>query len=1485
MRMGGRFSQGDREGNAAWGHAAYRGAELLVGMMVLLLGWQAGAQVITSPTGRYIMSFGPGNSNQVITSQGANLPPTWGVGGGGGGGQATNIPNSVLALNGLTNGVGLIRLTFFTNTATLPSLITNGQTLTLVDYVVTNMASISYVQGTGAAVTNYVNTQYTSLFNSIFQDIQGSGVNISNTITVSISAATNSIPAAALGALVGSTTVAITPVGNTLVFTATAGGGSSFAFNNHQFVASATSTNISSGSWQTNNIFYGAPTNAGSSFGNAGAFINGGAFLQAGVMTITGTLEMSNGSANTLGIFDDGHIFQNESGTANQFNGGLWKDDGSGNLTAVSFSGSGANLSSLTAANLTGTGPAAGVEFTTNNLPSVVTNLNAGMVTLLGGLTSPGTGANSGVYGNGATTPGARSVSIGYDCTAGASSSGPNAIAIGAFANATPNGAVAVGEASFATGSQSVAIGPGTTASASGSIAIGSSASELVANAAQVGNPTSAMTMTLGNSGVVLVGTTSRNGGALTNLAVAGYVTPGFSQGLSSNATSVIIQRTPFNLEGAGTLWTTGDSFTQNGVLGTNWWNQFTNFAMYSGALSYSNSAVTGGALSVLDSTFTVTNDWATNISKYLPTSSYPRVLFCPIGVNDFKEAASGGITAMAYISTLSNFIAQVHGSNCFFVAFTVPSIAGVEDAPLFQNWRTTVNDWIRRQSAADVVVDYIHRFPNQYDGYTTEADGLHPTVLGSSYIAQEVDFALRIGLMSGPGAMGERAFSPQGWQPVGNQAQCWLYNTNSGTWACNGVLDTNGTLTVTNVDLWSADGKGTPTLSFWNSYYGGSAPATIHLNAGYFLALDAPGGAVCITNAGAIYTALGGSEVMDLHQTVATNFVTTYMNQNLNVEGVATHYGGAVNWQSSSFYGTAASLPAVDLYGGVTGFPLMEGFTYPGTAGAFDFTAAGGFDLSGSEIVTNNLTVKGLVTGNGGGLTNLTAANLVGNAPTNALTNGLTQLGLLPIPAGQNFAAANVNSPLVVLTVGTNAGAVTYSVTPTANDSASVLGTGTSLTGSLNSGLNNVMLSGQYDDLWFSTGSFEASGQRNVLIYGTNSLVLSGLKNALWYGTNSSIIGGSYNYLDLAGGVSGSDAIVAGQSNTITTSTQGDRGSVIVGGVNNQLTDSKYAVILGGQGNTNNGSGGNGSVIAGGSFNYLDAWNSGQIGGTLNLVSAWNSVILGGTSNGLGNLLVGESVVCGPTNSVILGGTSNYVGTNMSGGANNSVVGGMRAITTNSQSFVWSDGTTTFGTTADDQFNVYATGGIKLLGGTISGNGSGLTALNVSQLSGTVPAAQLPVATTLAEGIMEVGAGLAVNAGVVSFNVNTNNLPTAVTNQNVAAVTLGGALTVAGTGGITASNYNVPIAGTALAPNMQLSFATNYESIALAFTAAVNVKSALIQTLVIGATNNAGSGVIQASCPSYWKTNVATWLVTNWATFTITILPGMTNCEYLSIF
>jgi hypothetical protein len=107
-----------------------------------------------------------------------------------------------------------------------------------------------------------------------------------------------------------------------------------------------------------------------------------------------------------------------------------------------------------------------------------------GNLTVAGSISSPGVGANSEKFGDGATAAGAGTISIGYLASASVANSiaigrganvhtNGNAVAIGYGSTVGGNGGVAIGQTSSASGFSSTALGTGTTATGSGSVAVG----------------------------------------------------------------------------------------------------------------------------------------------------------------------------------------------------------------------------------------------------------------------------------------------------------------------------------------------------------------------------------------------------------------------------------------------------------------------------------------------------------------------------------------------------------------------------------------------------------------------------------------------------------------------------------------------------------------------------------------------------------------------------------------------------------------------------------------------------------------------------------------------------------------------------------------------------------------------------------------------------------------------------------------------------
>lgn len=230
---------------------------------------------------------------------------------------------------------------------------------------------------------------------------------------------------------------------------------------------------------------------------------------------------------------------------------------------------------------------------------------------------------------------------------------------------------------------------------------------------------------------------------------------------------------------------------------------------------------------------------------------------------------------------------------------------------------------------------------------------------------------------------------------------------------------------------------------------------------------------------------------------------------------------------------------------------------------------------------------------------------------------------------------------------------------------------------------------------------------------------------------------------------------------------------SVVSGGYGNTIqSNSPYSVIDGGDGNTIQTNSGY-SAIGGGSFNSVQAsssystigggnHNNIQLGGTFGFIgggfanyietNAYASSLAGGLEN-----IIGVNASC----SFIGGGSGNTIGANayyatIPGGYLNGVLGqysfaaGQNAQANHNGAFVWSDGSGgSFSSTANNQFSVQATGGVRFitsgtgmtldgqtilannqssvtLNGTFNGNGGGLTLNAANITSGTLADARL---------------------------------------------------------------------------------------------------------------------------------------------------------------
>jgi hypothetical protein len=108
----------------------------------------------------------------------------------------------------------------------------------------------------------------------------------------------------------------------------------------------------------------------------------------------------------------------------------------------------------------------------------------------------------------------------------------------------------------------------------------------------------------------------------------------------------------------------------------------------------------------------------------------------------------------------------------------------------------------------------------------------------------------------------------------------------------------------------------------------------------------------------------------------------------------------------------------------------------------------------------------------------------------------------------------------------------------------------------------------------------------------------------------------------------------------------------------------------------------------------------------------------------------------------------------------------GLGAEATNNETFVWSD-STAIGSTTNKQWSTYASNGYRLLGGPITGNGSGVSNVNALTLGGVAAGGyvQTQELTNASNTLWQATASKANSNSVVTV-VQTNSAGVAVTNQ-----------------------------------------------------------------------------------------------------------------------
>jgi hypothetical protein len=205
--------------------------------------------------------------------------------------------------------------------------------------------------------------------------------------------------------------------------------------------------------------------------------------------------------------------------------------------------------------------------------------------------------------------------------------------------------------------------------------------------------------------------------------------------------------------------------------------------------------------------------------------------------------------------------------------------------------------------------------------------------------------------------------------------------------------------------------------------------------------------------------------------------------------------------------------------------------------------------------------------------------------------------------------------------------------------------------------------------------------------------------------------------------------------------------GAAIVGGDGSSIaTQADYAAIIGGRGNQIRTTGQR-SAILGGQHHVvgLSAPDNALVGGFTNVIdsNARANVIAGGQGNRVGNSGFGGFIAAGTSNAVAGRG---------------SFAGGNRAKATNSQSFVWADGTAAdFGTTTSNQFLIRAAGGVGIgtnvtepngltvagavAAASFSGSGSGITNLGSASLADGAITAEKLAADSVTAGAIADGA------------------------------------------------------------------------------------------------------------------------------------------------
>jgi hypothetical protein len=237
--------------------------------------------------------------------------------------------------------------------------------------------------------------------------------------------------------------------------------------------------------------------------------------------------------------------------------------------------------------------------------------------------------------------------------------------------------------------------------------------------------------------------------------------------------------------------------------------------------------------------------------------------------------------------------------------------------------------------------------------------------------------------------------------------------------------------------------------------------------------------------------------------------------------------------------------------------------------------------------------------------------------------------------------------------------------------------------------------------------------GGHGNLITDTSGTIAGGGINTV-YADYATVGGGHYNSVAGAyGTIAGGGPSDPGNPTTTNNQVLDNYGTVSGGGGNVagsddiDSTNAQFATVGGGQGNTsgathatvgggnNNTASGYGAIVGGGVSNNSTKNYTVVAGGTGNTASGNNATVSGGTSN-----------TANQTSATVGGGNSNTVAApygTIPGGTQNYVSGlygfaaGYQARAEHQGSFVWSDSSGGFSSTANDQFLIDASGGVGI--------------------------------------------------------------------------------------------------------------------------------------------------------------------------------------------